>query len=69
MADEGNFLFWNGFWNLERKFQFAMIIIEISQGWADSSECHITDAEQVQLRSFSTAVHNVLTKVQYKTDI
>lgn len=39
------------------------------KGWADSTECQIKDAEQVQLRSFSTAVHNVLTKVQYKTDL
>lgn len=38
-------------------------------GWADSSECHIDNAEQVQLRSFSTAVHNVHTRVQYKADI
>lgn len=41
----------------------------LPDGWADSSECHIENAEQVQLRSFSTSVHAVHTKVQYKADL
>ncbi|CAK5085483.1 unnamed protein product [Meloidogyne enterolobii] len=59
---------------LENRCSFDVLIytfrdIKLPEGWADSSECRISDAEQVQLRSFSTAVHNVLTKVQYKADI
>ncbi|CAJ0948655.1 unnamed protein product, partial [Mesorhabditis belari] len=37
--------------------------------WTDSGACLIKDAEQVQLRSFSTAIHNVHTAVQYKPDL
>ncbi|KAI1717729.1 HORMA domain-containing protein [Ditylenchus destructor] len=41
----------------------------LPEGWADSSECRIDNAEQVQLRSFSTAIQTVHTKVQYKADL
>ncbi|GMT24803.1 hypothetical protein PFISCL1PPCAC_16100, partial [Pristionchus fissidentatus] len=36
--------------------------------WAESSACLIENAEQVQLRSFSTSVHSVQAQVQYKAD-
>lgn len=36
------------------------------ENWAETSACLIKGAEQVQLRSFSTAVHSVHTKVCYK---
>jgi len=59
---------------LEARCSFDVLIhahkdIELPSGWADSSECHIENAEQVQLRCFSTAVHTVNTKVQYKADL
>ncbi|KAK6110949.1 Uncharacterized protein BM_BM14041 [Brugia malayi] len=36
------------------------------EDWTESNACIINDAEQVQLRSFSTAVHSVHTQVSYK---
>ncbi|CAD5218411.1 unnamed protein product [Bursaphelenchus okinawaensis] len=36
--------------------------------WADSTARNIVDAEEVDLRQFSTNVHKVATKVQYKAD-
>ncbi|VDM95846.1 unnamed protein product [Thelazia callipaeda] len=37
------------------------------EDWTECSACLISDAEEVQLRSFSTAVHSVHTKVSYKS--
>ncbi|KAI6191142.1 DNA-binding HORMA domain containing protein [Aphelenchoides bicaudatus] len=42
---------------------------KLSNDWADSTACNIVDPEEVQLRSFSTKVHKVHTKVQYKADL
>lgn len=42
---------------------------EAPKDWTDSGACLIENAEQVQLRSFSTSVHNVQTAVQYKPDL
>ncbi|KAL3982607.1 HORMA domain family protein [Acanthocheilonema viteae] len=36
------------------------------ENWEETSACSILDAEQVEFRSFSTAVHTVHTKVCYK---
>uniref|UniRef100_A0A183CN73 Mitotic spindle assembly checkpoint protein MAD2A n=1 Tax=Globodera pallida TaxID=36090 RepID=A0A183CN73_GLOPA len=59
---------------LEQRCSFDVLVYtfrdaELPEGWADSSECHIDNAEQVQLRSFSTAIHAVHTRVQYKADL
>lgn len=42
---------------------------KLSNDWADTTACHIKDAEEVSLRSFNTKIHNVHTKVQYKADL
>ncbi|KAF8374003.1 mdf-2, partial [Pristionchus pacificus] len=41
---------------------------QMPQDWAESSACLIENAEQVQLRSFSTSVHSVQAQVQYKLE-
>lgn len=38
-------------------------------GWGESGPCLIINGEEVKLRSFSTGVHSVETKVSYKSDI
>lgn len=38
---------------------------KLSNDWADTTACHIKDAEEVQLRSFSTKFHKVGTKVKH----
>lgn len=42
---------------------------EAPSGWSESDACLIEDSQEVQLRSFSTSVHKVDTKVSYKADI
>jgi len=59
---------------LETRCSFDVLIytfkdIDLPEGWADSSECHIENAEEVQLRFFSTGLHKVGTQVRYKADI
>lgn len=59
---------------LESRCSFDVLVYtgrdaELPEGWADSSECAIENAEMVQLRSFSTAIQTVNTQVQYKADI
>jgi len=59
---------------LETRCSFDVLIhtgrdTELPDGWADSSECRIENAEQVQLRSFSTTHQTVHTQVQYKPDL
>ncbi|VDP11352.1 unnamed protein product [Onchocerca flexuosa] len=56
---------------LETQCSFDVLIYtgketDTPEDWTESSACVINDAEQVQLRSFSTAVHSVHTKVSYK---
>ncbi|VDN56382.1 unnamed protein product [Dracunculus medinensis] len=38
------------------------------EDWTESDACNIENAHEVQLRSFSTSVHTVHTKVAYKAD-
>lgn len=60
---------------LEQKCSFDVLIyttkdVDVpTSEWSESGECHIKDGEEVQLRSFSTAVHSVHTKVSYKPEI
>ncbi|CAJ0567806.1 unnamed protein product, partial [Mesorhabditis spiculigera] len=59
---------------LEQACSFDVLIYtkkgaEAPKDWTDSGACLIKDAEHVQLRSFSTAIHNVQTAVQYKPDL
>ncbi|KAI6174151.1 HORMA domain protein [Aphelenchoides besseyi] len=42
---------------------------KLTNDWANSTARNIENAEEVQLRSFSTKVHDVKTKVQYKADL
>ncbi|EYB98832.1 hypothetical protein Y032_0127g1367 [Ancylostoma ceylanicum] len=58
---------------LEEPCSFDVLIYtgketEAPADWVESSACLIKNSEQVQLRSFSTAVHSVNTNVQYKAD-
>uniref|UniRef100_A0A0N5AS10 Mitotic spindle assembly checkpoint protein MAD2A n=1 Tax=Syphacia muris TaxID=451379 RepID=A0A0N5AS10_9BILA len=60
---------------LEQRCSFDVLIyttkdadVPLSE-WSESDECHIENAEEVQLRSFSTAVHSVHTKVSYKPEM
>ncbi len=41
---------------------------EAPDDWTESEACIIHGAQEVPLRSFSTDVHTVSTKVTYKTD-
>ncbi|ETN74865.1 hypothetical protein RB195_002633 [Necator americanus] len=59
---------------LEEPCSFDVLIYtgketEAPVDWVESSACLIKNSEQVQLRSFSTAVHSVNTNVQYKADL
>lgn len=36
------------------------------EDWTESNACHIEGAEEVKLRSFATAIHDVHTSVSYK---
>lgn len=38
-------------------------------GWGDSGPCLIINGEEVKLRSFSTGIHSVETRVAYKADV
>ncbi|CAD6197131.1 unnamed protein product [Caenorhabditis auriculariae] len=58
---------------LEEPVSFDVLIYtakntEAPENWTESGACLIQNSEQVQLRSFSTAVHSVNTNVQYKAD-
>lgn len=60
---------------LEQRCSFDVLIyttkdVDVpSSEWSESGECRIENGEEVQLRSFSTAIHSVRTKVTYKPEL
>uniref|UniRef100_A0A0M3I0B4 HORMA domain-containing protein n=1 Tax=Ascaris lumbricoides TaxID=6252 RepID=A0A0M3I0B4_ASCLU len=59
---------------LEQRCSFDVLIYagkdtDTPADWTESGACNIENGQHVQLRSFSTAVHTVHTKVSYKPDV
>ncbi|VDN41260.1 unnamed protein product [Gongylonema pulchrum] len=59
---------------LEKRCSFDVLTYtgkqtDTPENWTESSTCVISDAEEIQLRSFSTGLHSVHAKVAYKTSM